>query len=152
MGRTKKEAFVFTGMMCVLMVLVMSFYNVVLLEGWTRALFSQAMAGFVPALAVALALDVFVIGKVAKGLASRLLRPSDPLVKRILLISTFMVCGMAGCMSLFGTMLHYGWSAGSFIQYPKTFGLNFVFALPLQLLIVGPLTRFLFTRIYPAAQ
>lgn len=150
MGRNKKEALVFTSIMCFFMVLVMSFYNMVLVDGWSASLVSRAMAGFLPALAVALVLDIFVVSKVAKGLAGRLLRPADPFVKKILLISLFMVIGMAGCMSLFGTFMHYGFTGEAFRHYLPTYGLNFLFALPLQLAVVGPLTRFIFTRIYPA--
>lgn len=150
MGRNPKEAFVFTSIMCTLMVLVMSFYNVFLVKGWTSSLWTEAMIGFLPALAVALILDVFVVGRLAKGLANRLIGPSAPMVKKVLTISFLMVCGMASCMSLFGTLAHYGFHPDSFRHYPDTLGLNFIFALPLQLLVVGPATRFLFMRLYPA--
>ncbi|WP_438444087.1 DUF2798 domain-containing protein [Gorillibacterium sp. sgz5001074] len=150
MGKNKKESFVFTTIMCFLMVLVMSFYNIALFGGFSDTFIRQFMTGFFPALAAALLLDLFVVGKAAKGLAHRLLRPSDPLIKKILLISFFMVCGMAACMSLFGTVAHYGFAPESLRHYPRTFGLNFIFALPLQFLVVGPVTRLLFTRIYPA--
>lgn len=149
MGRNKKEAFVFTAIMCFFMVLVMSFYNVALVGGFSGTLVRDALGGFLPALAVALVLDVFVVGKIAKGLAGKLLKPTDPLVKKILLVSLFMVCGMAGCMSFFGTAMHYGLNDEALSHYLPTYGLNFVFALPLQLVLVGPLTRFLFQKLYP---
>lgn len=148
MGRNKKEALVFTSIMCFWMVLVMCFYNVALSTGFTPAIFKEAAAAFLPALAVALVLDIFLVGKIAKGLAFKLLKPNAHPVQKVLLISTFMVCGMALCMSLFGTLMHQGFSLDLPLRWLKTYGLNLLAALPLQLLIVGPLTRFIFTRLY----
>lgn len=67
MGRNKKEAFLFTFIMCFLMVLGMSIYNVALMEGWSGTLVKDVIVGYLPAFIVALILDVFVVGKVAKG-------------------------------------------------------------------------------------
>ncbi|WP_342562920.1 DUF2798 domain-containing protein [Paenibacillus sp. FSL R7-0345] len=150
MGRNKKEALVFTSMTCFLMVVGMSFYNVIISIGATNEVFLQVAVGLLPALAVALVLDIFVVSKIAKGLAFKLLKPSDPVIKKVLTISSFMVCGMVLCMSLYGTLAHYGFGDNFFRHYLSILGLNFICALPLQLLVVGPLARFLFTKIYPA--
>lgn len=152
MGRNKKEALVFTSMMCFFMVLIMCFYNVILANGFAASMFREVGIALIPALAVALILDILVVGKLAKGIARKLLQPNAPMVKKILTISFFMVCGMAFCMSLFGTLMHYGFNTGAFRHWMPTYGLNFIFALPLQLLIVGPLTRFLFMKLYPPVQ
>ncbi len=148
MGRNKKEMLVFTSVMCFFMVLFMCLYNVMLAEGFTTAIFAGAAVAFFPALAVALVLDIFIVGKIAKGLAFKLLAPDDHPVKKVLVISTCMVLGMAFCMSLFGTLMHGGLEPGLLLRWLKTYGLNLLAALPLQLLIVGPLTRFIFTRLY----
>ncbi|AIQ20386.1 hypothetical protein H70357_29530 [Paenibacillus sp. FSL H7-0357] len=149
MGRNKKEALVFTCMMCVLMVVGMSFYNVMLNTGLTHTLFRDVAIGLLPALVVALFCDVVIVSKAAKGLAFRLVKPADPMIKKVLFISFFMVCGMVLCMSLYGTLAHYGFGDNFLRHYLSTAGLNIICALPLQLIVVGPLTRFLFTRIYP---
>jgi hypothetical protein len=149
MGRNKKEALVFTSIMCFFMVLIMCFYNVILNLGFTGDVFKEVGKALIPALAVALVLDIFVVGKIAKGIAHKVLKPKDPMVKKILLISFFMVLGMALCMSLFGTLTHYGFNAEALSHWLPTYGLNFIFALPLQLVVVGPLTRFIFMKIYP---
>ncbi|WP_019912587.1 DUF2798 domain-containing protein [Paenibacillus sp. HW567] len=148
MGKNKKEAFIFTAIMCTLMVLGMSIYNVVLFSGWSSRVIIEVATGFVPALLVGLLLDVVVVSRLAKGIALRLLKPTDPVVKKILTISFFMVCGMVLCMSLYGTLTHYGFSGNFLAHYFSTAGLNFICALPLQLIVVGPLTRFLFMRIF----
>ncbi|CAH1212617.1 hypothetical protein PAECIP111892_03786 [Paenibacillus auburnensis] len=149
MGKNKKEALIFTSMMCFLMVVGMSFYNVILFNGATNRVFLEVAAGLLPALIVALFLDIVVISKIAKGLAFKLVKPSDPMIKKVLTISVFMVCGMVICMSLYGTLAHYGFGDNFLRHYLSTLGFNFICALPLQLLVVGPLTRFLFTRIFP---
>ncbi|QSF44353.1 DUF2798 domain-containing protein [Paenibacillus tianjinensis] len=149
MGKNKKEALIFTSIMCFLMVVGMSFYNVILFNGATNKVFLEVAAGLLPALIVALFLDIVVISKIAKGLAFKLVKPSDPMIKKVLAISVFMVCGMVICMSLYGTLAHYGFGDNFLRHYLSILGLNFICALPLQLLVVGPLTRFLFTRIFP---
>lgn len=82
MGKNKKEALIFTSMTCFLMVVGMSFYNVIISVGATSGVFIQVAAGLLPALAVALVLDIFVVSKIAKGLAFKLLKPSDPVIKK----------------------------------------------------------------------
>lgn len=148
MGRNKKEALVFTSVMCFFMVLFMCVYNVMLAEGFTISIFAGAARAFFPALAVALVLDIFIVGKIAKGLAFKLLTPDSHPIKKVLLISSFMVIGMAFCMSLFGTLMHGGVDSGLLLRWLTTYGLNLLAALPLQFLVVGPLTRFLFTRMF----
>lgn len=150
MGSNKKETFIFTSMMCILMVIGMSFYNVILFSGFNSSIFMDVAVGFLPALVVALFLDVVVVSRIAKGLAYKIVKPADPMIKKVMTISFFMVCGMVICMSLYGTLAHFGFGDNNFLShYFTTLGLNFICALPLQLLIVGPLTRFLFTRIFP---
>ncbi|MDQ0060572.1 hypothetical protein J2T14_002744 [Paenibacillus harenae] len=59
-----------------------------------------------------------------------------------------MVTGMVLCMSLYGSASAYfsnNLDGGSFIgNYFSTVLNNFVFALPLQLIIIGPLVRYVF--------
>ncbi|MDF9842823.1 MULTISPECIES: DUF2798 domain-containing protein [unclassified Paenibacillus] len=149
MGRNKKEALVFTSMMCFMMVVGMSFYNVLLFNGANSEVFIQVAIGLLPALVVALFLDIVVVSRIAKGLAFKIVKPSDPMIKKVMTISIFMVCGMVICMSLYGTLAHYGFGDNFLRHYLSILGLNFICALPLQLLVVGPLTRLLFTRMFP---
>lgn len=149
MGKNKKEAFLFTFMMCFLMVVGMSMYNAILNEGASFSVIKSAAIGFLPALIVALLLDLFVVGKLAKKATFRLTRKSESPIIKVLTISLFMVCGMVLCMSLFGTLMN-GQQNVSFVkQYMHTIGMNFICALPLQMLVVGPLTRFLFLKMFP---
>lgn len=150
MGRNKKEALLFTFIMCALMVLGMSIYNVALMEGWSGTLVKDVIIGYVPAFVVAFILDVFVVGKVAKGIAHKLVKENDPMIKKIMFISFFMVTGMVLFMSLYGALLHVGFTSALPMAYLSAIGKNFIVALPLQILLVGPLTRFIFVKITPA--
>ncbi|AIQ60801.1 DUF2798 domain-containing protein [Paenibacillus borealis] len=150
MGSNKKEALIFTSLMCFFMVVFMSFYNVILSNGFNNRLFADVAIGLLPALAVALFFDIVVVSKIAKGLAFKIVKPSAPMIKKVLTISCFMVCGMVILMSLYGTLAHFGFRDNFFRHYFSILGLNFICALPLQLIVVGPLTRFLFTRMFPA--
>jgi hypothetical protein len=150
MGRNKKEALLFTFIMCALMVLGMSIYNVALMEGWSGMLVKNVVIGYVPAFIVAFILDVFVVGKVAKGIALKLVKEKDPMIKKIMFISFFMVTGMVLFMSFYGAVLHVGFTSELPFAYLSAIGKNFIVALPLQILLVGPLTRFIFVKITPA--
>jgi hypothetical protein len=61
-----------------------------------------------------------------------------------------MVTGMVLFMSFYGAVLHVGFSAELPRAYLSAIGKNFIFALPLQIILVGPLTRFIFVKITPA--
>ncbi|WP_339251046.1 DUF2798 domain-containing protein [Paenibacillus sp. FSL P2-0136] len=149
MGSNKKEALIFTSMMCFCMVFFMSFYNVIIANGLNSRLLTDVAVGLLPALAVALFCDIVVVGRIAKGLAFKIVKPSAPQIRKVLTISCFMVCGMVILMSLYGTLAHFGFGDNFFRHYFAILGLNFICALPLQLLVAGPLTRFLFSRMFP---
>ncbi|ETT58534.1 hypothetical protein C173_30497 [Paenibacillus sp. FSL R7-277] len=149
MGSNKKEALIFTSMMCFCMVVFMSFYNVIIANGFNSRLLTDVAVGLLPALAVALFCDIVVVGRIAKGLAFKIVKPSAPQIRKVLTISCFMVCGMVILMSLYGTLAHFGFGDNFFRHYFSILGLNFICALPLQLLVAGPLTRFLFSRMFP---
>jgi hypothetical protein len=150
MGKNKKENFIFTVICCILMVLGMTIYNVILRNGLSSSLVTDILIGFVPIFFIALIVDWFLVGKVAKSIVSRLVAPNSPLIKKILLTSTFMVCGMCFSMTLITLIIHQGLSS----QFPSMFiGAllkNFIVALPLQLIIVGPIARGIFFKFYPA--
>lgn len=136
-------------MMCALMVLGMSIYNVLLNEGLSIQLWRSVVLGYIPAFVVALFLDLFIVGKLAKSLANKLVPTSGISLKKIMFISCLMVSGMVLLMSLYGAVLHVGFTSQLPKAYLTSVWTNFVCALPLQLLIVGPCTRKIFTKLFP---
>ncbi|MDD9268263.1 hypothetical protein ACFPES_14585 [Paenibacillus sp. GCM10023248] len=150
MPATKKENVYFGLMMCSGMVIFMTTYNL-----FTNGLIGrismgsvllQLLLGFI----VAFLLESFIVGPVAKKMALSL--PYDKSKKALVIVSIalFMVTGMVLCMSLFGVvmaMISNGLMGETFIEkYVSTVCRNFIFALPLQLLIVGPVVRYVFVK------
>ena len=143
MPTNKKESFIFTLMMCTMMVVGMSLYNTAIHGGLQGLTLSGFLIGFVPAFIVAFLLDVMIVGPLAKKAAFKLLgehKGKMPLTA--LVVSGCMVCGMVFCMSLFGLIMQQNFSGNIFLNYIQALGLNALCAFPLQLLFVGPLSRF----------
>jgi len=105
---------------------------------------------FILVFLTAFLLESFVVGPVAKKMAFSL--PYDKSKKGLVILSLsfFMVIGMVLCMSLFGLGMAYvtnSLGGGSlFAQYVSMVGKNFLIAFPLQLILVGPLVRYLFVK------
>jgi hypothetical protein len=150
MGKNKKENFIFTLICCGLMVLGMDSYNAILRNGFGNTFVKDVLISFLPVFCLALILDWFLVAKIAKSIVAKVVKHDDPLIKRILLISFSMVCGMCFCMSLITSIITFGISSEFPAQFAMTLGRNFIFALPLQLIIVGPIARTIFFKMYPA--
>ncbi|OBZ16415.1 MULTISPECIES: hypothetical protein [Bacillales] len=150
MPTTKKENFYFGLMMCFGMVVAMTTYNLftngLIGKISLNGLIFQFIFGFI----TALLLELFIVGPVAKKIALSLPYDKSKKVLMILSISFFMVIGMVLCMSLYGLSNAYfsgSLSGDSLIEsYFSMVFKNFIFALPLQLIIMGPLMRYLFDK------
>ena len=125
MPTNKKEGMLFTTLMCFLMVFGMSTYNLLLHGEFSLYALSK---GLLPGFIVAFILDF--------NKEKRLLL--------ILTISSLMIIGMVTCMSLFGLLMEG--QTLSLSAYFQAWGLNFIVALPYQLLIVGPFSRMILTN------
>ncbi len=147
MPKTKKESFIYTVMMCAFMVFCMSIYNVGLHRGFSGELLREVVVGFPIAYVVALVCDWFIVSKPAKKIAFSIVKPQDKPLKKIVMISFCMVCGMVVLMSLYGAVEVVGFSKQLFAVWMKNIPVNFVMALPLQLLIAGPVVRFFFSKL-----
>lgn len=100
---------------------------------------------------IATLLELFVVGPVAKKLALSIPYDKSNKVFVILFLAFFMVSGMVLCMSLYGLgnaffsdSLH---GESLLASYFTLVFKNFIFAFPLQLLIMGPLVRFAFVKV-----
>ena len=105
MPTNKKEGIIFTTIMCSMMVLGMSLYNLLLHDNLALI---PLVAGLVPGFVVAFILDVFIVGVIAKKIAFRLPIKKENKVQLILTISSLMVLGMVTFMSLFGVLIEGG--------------------------------------------
>lgn len=155
MPKNRRESFIYTVMMCFVMVLWMSIYNVALHKGGLSfSILADAWLGFPVAYVFAMCCDWFLVSGLAEGFAFRfLVKPgvSSPFCM-VIAVSSCMVVPMVFIMSLFGAAeacVRTGeWGTLLFIwafNIPR----NFIMALPFQLLIAGPMVRFLFRRAFP---
>ena len=151
MGQTKLQKFIFTLMMCFCMVLGMTIYNMILNEGFHSNLLNNLLKEFWLGFMVALLLDIFIVGKLAKPIAFKIVKPNKETkqIKIIFAISSCMVIGMVLFMSMFGAIIAAGFNIDALKLYPLCIVRNFVVALPLNLLIVSPMVRFSFNKIFP---
>ncbi|MGL5313695.1 MAG: DUF2798 domain-containing protein [Peptostreptococcaceae bacterium] len=149
MGKNKKEHFIFILMICTSMVFIMSCYNIALIKGFSLEIFKYAVLGFLPAFIFALIGDIFVVGKIVKIIASKILTPTDSMMKKGMVMSFFTGCGMVLWMSFYGTVTNVGFGPHFLAAYGMGIVKNFVFAIPLNLLIVSPLIRFVFFKMFP---
>ncbi|KRM75170.1 DUF2798 domain-containing protein [Secundilactobacillus collinoides] len=144
MPRNLKEELLFTAMMAGLMVFGMVAYNVALAQGFAGTYMLDVLAEYPGGLAVAVVLDLLLVGPIAKKLAFRYII-NDYMKRHTFLIgitiSVMMVLGMVSCMSLFGLIMAHNFAGNIWINYLHTWGFNVIVALPLQLAIVGPIAR-----------
>lgn len=149
MGKNKMENFIFTTIVCFFMILGMSSYNSILKHGFNSSVILGVLVPFVPVYFIALGIDWFFVGPIAKKVAGKLTNENTVFIKKILLISLFMVIGMSVCMSFIATIIDHGFNSGFLSVFIKTELKNFVMAFPLQVILVGPIARLIFFKIFP---
>ncbi|ACK88157.1 hypothetical protein [Bacillus cereus] len=150
MPTTRKENLQFGMMMCLGMVIVMTFYNL-LMNGsggpiHIKEIALELLIGFI----IALLIEISIVGPCAKKIVFMLPFDKSKRINIIIAMATAMVIGMVFFMSFFGMImmhLHGGLQGDSFVSiYFSIFIKNFIMAYPLQLIIMGPLVRFLFAK------
>lgn len=106
----------------------------------------ELIIGFI----IALLIEICIVGPCAKKIVFALPFDKSKKVKMIIAMATTMVIGMVFFMSFYGMAmmyLHNGLHGDSFVSiYFSVFIKNFIMAYPLQLIIMGPLVRFLFGK------
>lgn len=156
MPTTRKESLYFGLIMCFGMVFFMTLYNFYLNDSFGKITFLGAVTDFVIGFMVAIILDLYLVGPVAKKIAFKLTANTTKIVFKVLAISTCMVIGMAFFMSIYGLLVNAFHTGG----FPDSIGKalflifckNFIVALPLQLFVMGPIVRFIFTKYIKKSQ
>ncbi|MFC4022385.1 DUF2798 domain-containing protein [Oceanobacillus longus] len=147
MPSNKKEGIIFGLFMCFGMVLIMSVYNTAL-HGFSSLTIWSVMIQFAVTFAVAFIVESIVEPQ-ARKIALALPYDKSKEINIIVAIAFCMVPMMVLIMSVYGlglTALMTGIEGSIFTAYLKTVGLNFIVALPSQLLIVGPISRALLAK------
>lgn len=154
MPQNKRESLIYTIMMCFIMVLWMSIYNIFLInKELSISILRDAWLGFPLAYIIALSCDLLFVSKAVKIIAFKfLLKPTSSTIQKIITISSLMVVFMVVIMSLYGAIIAClntnEWNKLIFIWF---IGIcqNFIMALPFQILIAGNIVRFIFRKAFP---
>lgn len=149
MPRTRGESIFFTAVTAWLMVYVMTLYNTVLATGsFTNITFLIALKGMWIEYIIIGLLAYFASGHLAKMCAFRVVQPGDRPIFIIFAIQTFTVIWQVAFASVIGVWHGYGFTGNFLPNYLITYCKNFIMALPLQLIIVGPLARLIFRTLF----
>lgn len=152
MPTNKKESIIFGLMMCFGMVAVMSTYNLLISGNIQHLTLQNIVIEVVLGFIIALFLDFFIVGPFAKKITLKLPFAHSSKLLFVLCMSTLMILGMVFFMSMFGFLMSYfgqGLEGRSMISaYGTIFIRNVVLALPLQLLVMGPAVRFIFSKYF----
>ena len=149
------QEIVFTLIMVVVMVYAMVCNNIALdFKEVNNTVFVAAFSELWYMGLIAFALELFVVGPLAKKLAFRILDPAkQPPIIITLAISAITVCFMCPIMSLMATLIIKQPAAANFFAtWVQTTAMNFPMALCWQIFFAGPLVRLIFRAIfvYPA--
>jgi len=157
MPTNKRESLIYTIMMCFLMVLWMSMYNVTVHSGgFNLETVVNAWIGFPLAYIYAIILDWFIVSGPAKGFSFKyLVKPESSPLKKVIAVSCSMVIPMVIFMSLYGALeacVKSGNWSQLLIIWGSNIPINIVMALPFQLIIAGPVIRRVFRKLFPVGK
>ena len=147
MPKNKFQDVVFTLIMATIMVYGMVVYNVALNTGGvTGTAFLSALHELPIMVPIAFVLEFFIVGRLAKMLAFRVMRPDDRPQFITYAISICICCIMCPVMSLAATILFK--ENKSFGTWVQTWTLNFPMAICYQMFYCGPFVRLIFRTIF----
>lgn len=149
MPRTKVETVLFTAITAWMMVYVMTLYNLVLSIGsFTNLTFLIALKEMWVEYVLIALIAYFISGHLAKKCAFKVVQPGDRPIFIIFAIQIFTVIWQVAFASILGVYHGYGFTSDFVPNYLITYCKNFIMALPLQLIIVGPLARLIFRTFF----
>ena len=149
MPKTKFQSFIFTFITAWMMVYFMTLYNMVLsADHFTNTLFLDALLHMWIEFVIIFLCAYFFAGHIAKYFAFRIVRPEDRSIFIILTIQLFTVITQVFFASIMATIKLYGFTFLFLPHFLTAYCTNFIMALPLQLIVVGPAARFIFRNLF----
>lgn len=150
MPKNTFQEVIFTILMVFVMVYAMICYNISLnIDGMTNEVFLSAFHELIIMGPIAFILDFFIVGKLAKAKAFKIVdvKKDNPfhLVLAISFVSVILMCPL---MSLAATILFKNAGSQIIAVWLQTTVLNFPMALCWQIFFAGPLVRFIFGLIF----
>lgn len=145
MPKTKLQNVIFTIIMAFVMVYAMVCYNIALDKGgMSNEIFLLAFHEIPIMWPVAFVLELFVVERLSKKLAFRIVSPEDKPIFITLAICSMIVCLMCPIMSFIATVLFKHPGSEVIAVWLQTTLLNFPVALCWQIFFAGPLVRNVF--------
>ena len=149
MPKTKLESVFFTAITAWMMVYIMTLYNTVLATcTFQNATFLYALKGMWIEYIIIGLCAFFISSPIAKKLAFKVVHPGDRPIAIILFIQVFTVVVQVALASILGTYHSGGFNSNFIPVYLTCYCKNFLMAFPVQLLLVGPIARFIFRSIF----
>ncbi|MBE7017268.1 MAG: hypothetical protein E7420_03830 [Ruminococcaceae bacterium] len=151
MPKTTFQRVVFTCLGVLLMATTMATYNKYLVYGeFSLELFRQVGIAFLQKAPVAFLLQFFVVQKFAGKQAAKY--PTDNKILYQCIRTGFTVLLMCPIMCLYSNiinMINFGWTFGQLMEaWISKMPVNWVFAFGVQIWLLGPINRFLFSKIF----
>lgn len=148
MPKTKLQNVIFTIAMAFVMVYALVCYNISMDQGgMSNQVFLLAFHELPIMWPAAFILEFFVVEKLSKMLAFRIVSPQDKPIMIVLAISSMIVCLMCPMMSLIATILFKNPGKEIIALWLQTTVLNFPMALCWQIFFAGPLVRNVFNKL-----
>ena len=147
MPKTKLQNVIFTIIMAFVMVYAMVCYNIALDKGgMSNEIFLLAFHEIPIMWPVAFVLELFVVERLSKKLAFRIVSLEDKPIFITLAICTMIVCLMCPMMSFIATLLFKNAGNNFIAVWFQTTVMNFPMALCWQIFFAGPLVRNVFGK------
>lgn len=149
MPKTRFQSIIFTLITAGMMVYIMTLYNTVVATGeFTNGTFLTALKEMWTEFFIITLCAYFISTPLARRFAFRVVQPDDRPIFIILVTQVFTVVLQVGLASIIGTIKGYGVTSLFLPDYLMSYCRNFIMALPIQLLLVGPLARKIFRSIF----
>lgn len=149
MPKTKFQDLVFTVLMVLIFVYVMTFYNTGLEQGVTFSTFSYALKHMWVEVIGAFIAQRYIASPLVRRLVGRIFEPGkDKPIFIILATAGFTVSIMAPIMTLYVSVYHMGFCEALLGNWLKKLVQNYPFALCAQVFYVGPLVRLIFRTLF----
>ena len=149
MPRTKPQTLFFTAITAWIMVYVMTLYNTVLASGvFINATFLLALKNMWLEFIIIFLCAYFVSSPLARHFAFKVVQPGDRPIFIILMIQVFTVVFQVMLASVLGVWHSRGFTANFLPDYLACYCRNFIMALPVQLLLAGPIARKAFRMVF----
>ena len=152
MPRNAKEGILFSFVMSAFMIYIMAALNYgvrtgdVGPEAWTYAVVSFPLA-----YVVGMCCDLIACTPLSRAIAERACVESDRGVWRGIVVKFAMVVLMTVAMTVFGALMAVGAGMQAVVAFFSMFPANFTIALPLQMLVIAPLSGKIVHRVGDAA-